>query len=97
MGERARGGPFTVDKVRLSDLEAGLLRSSWSLGARHPSFQDDGEADRLEAALKMVMVGTLLSCARGAWDVSDAWNQRLPGYGFTRVEEFLKGVWEGKP
>jgi len=47
--------------------------------------------------LKTVLIGTLLSCAKGAWDVSDALNQLLPNYKFTQIEEFLSEVWEGKP
>ena len=47
--------------------------------------------------LKTVLVGTLLSSAKGAWDVSDAWNQLLPDYKFTQMEDFLIKVWEEKP
>lgn len=47
--------------------------------------------------LKTVLIGTLLSCAKGAWDVSDAFNKLLPGYEFTRMEYFLSKAWEAKP
>ncbi|KAF4627982.1 hypothetical protein G7Y89_g10170 [Cudoniella acicularis] len=90
------GGSFTIDKVKLEDLEAGNLTASWTLGARHPSFTDD-QAEQLAAMLETVLIGTLLSSAKGAWDVSNAWNQLLPDYEFTRIEEFLAKVWEGKP
>jgi hypothetical protein len=46
--------------------------------------------------LKTVLIGTLLSCAKGAWDVSDAFNQLLPDYQFTPIEDFLAKVWDGK-
>lgn len=69
---------------------------SWTLGTRHPSFTDD-QAEQLAAALKDVLIGTLVSSAKGAWDVSDAWNRLLPDYEFTKIEMFLAEVWEGKP
>jgi hypothetical protein len=47
--------------------------------------------------LKIVLIGTLLSSAKGAWDVSTAFNQLLPDYKFTQIEEFLARVWEGQP
>jgi hypothetical protein len=47
--------------------------------------------------LKTVLIGTLLSSAKGAWDVSDAFNQLLPDYKFTQIEDFLARVWEGQP
>lgn len=90
------GGHFTVEKVKLEDLEAGTLKSSWSLGKRHPSFTDD-RADQLDAALRGVLIGTLLSSAKGAWNVSDAYNRLFPDYKFSQIEEFLGKVWEGKP
>ena len=47
--------------------------------------------------LKTVLIGTLLSCVKGAWDVSDAFNRLLPpDYKFASMEEFLAGVWVGK-
>jgi hypothetical protein len=80
----------------LEDLEAGKLETSWRLGKRHPSFTDD-RVNKLEEMLKTVMIGTLLSSAKGAWDVSNAFNELLPDYKFSRAEDFLAGVWEGKP
>lgn len=47
--------------------------------------------------MKTVLIGTLLSSAKGAWDVSNAFNPLLPDYKFTQIEEFLAGVWEGQP
>jgi hypothetical protein len=90
------GRPFTVDKVKLEDLEAGNLKASWTLGKRHPSFTEE-QAEQLAAMLKTVLIGTLVSCAKGSWDVSSAFNQLLPEYEFTQIEEFLAKVWEGKP
>lgn len=79
----------------MQDLEAGKLTTSWSLDKRHPGFAGD-EAGELEAALKMVLIATLLSAAKGAWDVSDAWNQRFPDHQFVGIEKFLEEVWKDK-
>jgi len=92
--QKISGGPFTVDKVKLEDLQAGHLETSWTLGRRHPSVSD-GDADQLADMLKAVLTGTLLSCAKGAWDVSDAFNQLLPEYRFVQIEEFLAAAWKG--
>lgn len=90
------GRPFTIDKVKLEELEAGNLKASWTLGKRHPSFTDD-KADELATMLKIILIGTLLSSAKGAWDVSDAFNRLLLDYKFTQIEDFLAKTWEGKP
>ncbi|KAH7346141.1 hypothetical protein BKA65DRAFT_501868 [Rhexocercosporidium sp. MPI-PUGE-AT-0058] len=95
MGERIRG-TFTVEKVQRKDLEAGILKSTWTLNKRHPSFTDD-QASQLQAILKTVLIGTLLSSAKGAWDVSDSFNRVLPDYKFIDMEEFLSKAWKGKP
>ncbi|KUJ21528.1 NAD(P)-binding protein [Mollisia scopiformis] len=96
IGEKVRGGPFAIDKVKHEDLEAGVLKTSWGLGKRHPSLTAE-QQDQLAGVLKGVLVGTLLSCVKGAWDVGDGWNQRLPDYAFSKMEGFLATVWEGKP
>ena len=87
------GGPFATDTVKLEDLEAGNLRTSWQLEATHPSVADDQAADMLKA----VLIGTLLSGAKGAWDVSDELNRILLDFKFTRIEDFLANIWEDKP
>jgi len=87
------GYPFTIDKVKLGDLENGILTASWTLEASHPSVT----GDQVEKMLKTVLIGTLLSSAKGAWDVSDEFNKLLPGFKFTQIEDFLTKVWEGKP
>lgn len=47
--------------------------------------------------MKTVLIGTLLGGAKDAWAVSDDFNQILPGFVFTPIEDFLAKVWEGKP
>jgi hypothetical protein len=90
------GRPFTIEKVKLDDLQAGNLKTSWTLGTRHPSFSDD-QADQLAAVLKGVLIGTLISSAKGAWDVPDAFDQLLPDFNFTKIDQFLSSVWDGLP
>ena len=87
------GRRFATDTVKLEDLEAGSLKTSWTLEARHSSVADDQAADMLKA----VLIGTLLSGAKGAWAVSDEFNRILPDYRFTQIEDFLAKVWEEKP
>ena len=87
------GRPFAIDTVELEDLEAGILKTSWTLEARHPSVSDEQAANMLKA----VLIGTLLSGAKGAWAVSDEFNRILPDYKFAQLEDFLAKVWEDKP
>jgi len=62
----------------------------------HEGFTSD-QAEKLAAVLKTVLIGTLLTCAEGGWDVGNAFNLLLPDYKFTGIEEFLSTVWKGKP
>ncbi|OBT73192.1 hypothetical protein VF21_08702 [Pseudogymnoascus sp. 05NY08] len=92
IGEKVRGLPFAIDTVKLEDLEDGNLKTSWTLETRHPSVSEEQAAE----ALKSVLISTLLSGVKGAWDVSDEFNQILPEYKFTQMEDFLAKVWEDK-
>jgi len=91
--QRFTGRIFSIEKVKLADLEKGILTASWTLEASHPSVTED----HVEKMLKTVLIGTLLSSAKGAWDVSDEMNQLFPDFKFTQIEDFLTEVWEGKP
>lgn len=79
--------------MTLEDLEAGNLKTSWTLETSHSSVAEDQAAD----FMKSTLIGTLLSGAKGAWAVSDEFNRILPDYKFTQIEDFLAKVWEGKP
>ncbi|KAI1470002.1 NAD(P)-binding protein [Daldinia caldariorum] len=92
IAEQVRGGPFEVDTVKFEDLEVGNLTTSWKLEARHHSVTDEEAADML----KGVLVGMLLSSAKGAWNISDEWNQLLPDYRFTDMSQFLGEIWQEK-
>lgn len=92
IGRKIRGS-INVTKVKVEDLEAGDLKSSWGLQAVHHAVAHD----QARALLKQVAIGFLLSSSKGAWDVSDDFNQIFPDFEFTSIEDFLAGVWEGKP
>lgn len=87
------GQPFAIEKVKLDDLENGILATSWKLEMSHPSVNEND----IEKMLTTVLIGTLVSSVKGAWDVSDTMNKLLPDFEFTRIEDFLARVWAGKP
>ncbi|KAI0123737.1 hypothetical protein BJ170DRAFT_640213 [Xylariales sp. AK1849] len=93
VGRRVRGHSFAIDKVRVEDLEAGCLKTSWGLEVAHRAVS----VDQASALLKAVSIGILLSSTKGAWDSSDELNQLFPDYEFTLIEDFLAKAWEGKP
>jgi hypothetical protein len=43
--------------------------------------------------LVQVLIGGLLTCEEGAWDVSDEWNQLLPEHKFTKIEDLVGRLW----
>ena len=87
------GKAVRVDKVKVEDLVAGKLETSWGLTAVHQAVS----ADQASSMLKAVSIGVLLSSFKGAWDSSDELNQMFPDYGFTPAEDFLAKVWQDKP
>ncbi|CAI6099273.1 unnamed protein product [Clonostachys chloroleuca] len=86
------GEPFSIDKVSIKDLEAGDLKTSWNLEAVHKAVSDE----QASSLLKAVSIGILLSSTKGAWDISNEWNELLPDFKFTQADDFLGAVWEGK-
>ncbi|KAB5551070.1 hypothetical protein GE09DRAFT_1124778 [Coniochaeta sp. 2T2.1] len=93
IGEKVRGSPFAIEKVKLEDLEAGILKTSWIVGKKHHAVSDE---DAL-ALFKTVTIGMLLSSVKGAWDVSDDVNKLFPELCFEEIETFLNKVWSRKP
>ena len=79
--------------MKLEDLEAGILTTSWALEKRHQAVSEE----QYSAFVKSVTIGTLLSSTKGAWDVSDELNQLFPDYRFDKMEDFLAKVWSGEP
>ncbi|OLN93941.1 hypothetical protein CCHL11_03385 [Colletotrichum chlorophyti] len=92
IGEKIRG-PFAVEKVKLHDLEAGVLKTPWTLVKKHGAVDEEQYMDFTTA----VPIGVMLSSIEGAWDVSDEFNQLFPDYEFEKANAFLSKVWEGKP
>ena len=82
-----------VDKVKLDDLEAGILTVSPVLGKRHHSISEEEAVEMTKA----VSINILVSSVKGAWDVSDELNRLFPDYQFDQAEAFLARVWNGKP
>ncbi|KPM34372.1 hypothetical protein AK830_g12202 [Neonectria ditissima] len=89
IGEAVRGKPFTVDWLKMEDLEAGKLKTDNYSRLDLPSIPKD----QVEAFSKMATLGILIATSRGVWTVSDEWNQLLPDFKFTQVEEFIKNLW----
>ncbi|KAK9388765.1 hypothetical protein V1515DRAFT_643056 [Lipomyces mesembrius] len=86
------GRPFTIERVKLEDLEAGHLKTSWTLDKRHKAVSED----QVASFATMVSIGILLSSVKGAWDASDGLSQLFPDYKFAEIEDFLTKVWDGE-
>ncbi|KAK4237580.1 NAD(P)-binding protein [Achaetomium macrosporum] len=93
LGEKIRGGPFNVEKLRAEDLKAGVYKASWSPKLEHSSFPPENA----EALSQTFTKGLLLGMSVGGWNVSDEWNRMLPDYQFIQAEDFLTDAWRGKP
>ncbi|KAI2462732.1 NAD(P)-binding protein [Annulohypoxylon bovei var. microspora] len=66
VGQRIRGRPFAVDKVKVEDLENGNLKTTWNLTAVHQSVPEN----QVSTFLTAISIGILLSSSKGAWDIS---------------------------
>ncbi|KAK1982941.1 hypothetical protein LZ30DRAFT_790010 [Colletotrichum cereale] len=86
------GKPFEVDRLKLEDLEAGIIKTNFVTPLNLPGMSPE----ELAALTKVVTIGATVSIAKGAWAVSDEWNQLLPDFKPTGLEEYVKGVWEAK-
>ncbi|KAI1076593.1 hypothetical protein F5B20DRAFT_584016 [Whalleya microplaca] len=91
LGERIRGKPFTVDWLKMEDLEAGVITTDRYTRVKLPFISED----QVEAFSKMANIGILIAIHRGVWTVTDEWNQLLPDYEFIKVEELLTELWVG--
>ncbi|KAL2825340.1 NAD(P)-binding protein [Aspergillus cavernicola] len=93
LGEKVRGGPFTVEKVTKEEFEKGDWETSWVPRIDHPSIP----VDQVDIFSRVGVAGILLGISAGAFKVSDAWNRLLPDYEFVQAQGFLEEAWEGKP
>ncbi|VUC30508.1 unnamed protein product [Clonostachys rosea] len=89
IGERVRGTPFVIERLRQEDLEAGELKTDNFF--RVP-FSDIPE-DQVESFSKLATISVMLGAKYGLWTVTDEWNRILPDHKFTQVEEFLRSIW----
>ncbi|KIX03046.1 uncharacterized protein Z518_06596 [Rhinocladiella mackenziei CBS 650.93] len=85
-------GPFKIETVSRADLEAGKLNTSWIPQADHPAIPPEMRATVSES----MTASLLLSALRGAFAVTDEWNQLLPHLQFTKAEDFLTDIWKDK-
>ncbi|KAF9871389.1 NmrA-like family protein [Colletotrichum karsti] len=89
LGEKIRGGPFAVEKLKKSDLLAGTVNASWMPKITHQSMSPEAA----EALAPVLLSGILLGFENGNFSTTDEWNKLLPEYEFTQPEEFLSKAW----
>ncbi|KAL4967675.1 uncharacterized protein BDV14DRAFT_168989 [Aspergillus stella-maris] len=92
IGEKVRGAPFKVEKVKKEDFEAGTWETSWVPIVDHPSIPKD----QVLAFSRPATAGISMGFANEAFHAEPVWNGLLPDYKFTQVGEFLEEVWKGK-
>ena len=87
------GGSFTVEKLRIDDLKAGLVKTTWLPKVDHPAIP----AEQANAFAESFLAGITLGIAAGALKVSDEWNRLLPDLKFTQPRQLLTEAWKAKP
>ncbi|KAK0732089.1 hypothetical protein B0H67DRAFT_566659 [Lasiosphaeris hirsuta] len=92
LGEKVRGRPFAIERLKAEDIKAGVLKSSWVPLLEHPAIPKDQAEFFSRMFITLAMQGSLAN----AWEVSDEWNRLLPDFEFTSIEKFLTEVWAGK-
>ncbi|ENH74318.1 hypothetical protein FOC1_g10004925 [Fusarium oxysporum f. sp. cubense race 1] len=90
LGERIRGKPFSIERIKQSDLEVDKFTTSWAPELNHPTIA----VDTRKAVAKRYLRFAMLGLAKGAWDIPDVWNQLLPEVEFTKLEDFLQATWD---
>ncbi|KAK5662281.1 hypothetical protein OQA88_8187 [Cercophora sp. LCS_1] len=89
--------PWDVTKLKLSDIQAGVINSSWVPMPNHNSVAHMTEEEKL-ALGKTITRGTLLSFGTGTWKASNEWNKLVgKDHKFKTYESFLTEFWAGKP
>ncbi|OQE05409.1 hypothetical protein PENVUL_c024G04326 [Penicillium vulpinum] len=92
LGEKVRGGSFSVEKIKSVHARMGRLTASWAPEMGHTVVSEGMR----EAAAKIFTAKTILSIYQATWRVSDEWNQLLPDHKFTSVGAFLQEWWSDK-
>lgn len=86
-------GSLSVEEVPKAQLEDASFHTSWLPPADHPAISPELKT----AFAKEIVAAVLLAAAKGAFGVSDEWNQLLPALQMTQAESFLLDVWSEKP
>lgn len=86
------GKPWNVTALKEEDVRAGDFKSSWIPIYKHP----DQSPEQTKFMSMIIATGTILSGIKKSWVVSDEWNNLLPDYEFTDIDEFLCRHWGGK-
>ncbi|KAJ0163171.1 hypothetical protein CTA2_3394 [Colletotrichum tanaceti] len=90
LGEKLRGEPFEVTRLKAKDLEAGLVAEApWLPSVDHPSIPKES----VDALSAVMLSAFLLGISAGNFEISDEWNRLLPDFRFTRPEDFLTTAW----
>ncbi|KAF4969095.1 hypothetical protein FSARC_3618 [Fusarium sarcochroum] len=89
LGEKIRGEPFRVEKLKSEDLRADIVKAPWLPLPEHPSIPVEVREQYAAGMTK----GILLGFKDGAFQISDEWNKLLPDFKFTQPEEFLTKAW----
>ncbi|KAL6236743.1 hypothetical protein BDW75DRAFT_205958 [Aspergillus navahoensis] len=92
LGERVRGGKFSIEWVKREDFLAGTWETSWVPKNEHPSIPQE----MVEEFARPATSGICLGLAEGEYRVEGVWNGILAEFGFEGAEEFLRRVWGGK-
>ncbi|KAK1524609.1 hypothetical protein CPAR01_13557 [Colletotrichum paranaense] len=89
LGEKYRGKPFQVDRLKLEDLKAGIVKTDFAPDIDVPGVP----AEQKEYFSNVVVIGATISTARGTWATTDEWNKLLPEFKPTTIEEYLQKTW----
>ncbi|PYH98083.1 hypothetical protein BO71DRAFT_447454 [Aspergillus ellipticus CBS 707.79] len=92
IGERLRGGKFTVHRVHQVDLDAGNFTSPWCPHFAHPSNPED----QIPVLSRKINLEALKDLAGGEWVVTEEWNSLVLAFSCTDPVEFLAKWWEGR-
>ncbi|MCJ1408810.1 hypothetical protein MMC19_002886 [Ptychographa xylographoides] len=92
LGEKIRGAPFEIEKLKADELESGTWKTSWIPKLDHPSISPE----QVDMFSRIIVAGLWLAISAEAYNCSDEWNRLLPDYEFTQPEEFLSEAWRGK-
>lgn len=92
LGKKLRGGEWKEETLSGEDIAKGIFKGSWVPTMSHPVIPVESR----EAFSKDFVIMFLEGIRRGAWDVSDEFNQRFPDFQFQSAEGYLSRAWEGK-